>query len=111
MPCGYATQAIRNNAARPKLASQMCNLFLNGPLAWAIMKLSRLFQPRNPLFWMMLALNALSAALAWIVQNRPLSAWVMLVVGGFAIANALIGTWLVWRLLRDGPGRPPESTR
>ena len=65
------------------------------------MKLSRLFQPRNPLFWMMLALNALSAALAWIVQNRPLNTLAMIIVGVFAICNALIGTWLMWRLVRD----------
>ncbi len=29
--CGSATQAIRNNAGHPKLASQMCKLFLNEP--------------------------------------------------------------------------------
>ncbi len=76
------------------------------------MKLSRLFQPRNPLFWLMLALNALSTALVWIVQNRPLNAWAMLVVGGFALGNALMGTWLAWRLVRDEPHTgapdPPE---
>ena len=65
------------------------------------MKLSRLFQPRNPLFWLAMVLNALSAMLAWIVQNRDLHAWSALLVGGFALANALIGTWLVWRLLRS----------
>ena len=77
----------------------------------ASMKLSRLYQPRNPLFWMMLALNALSAALAWIVQNRPLNAWGMLLVGGFAIANALIGTWLMWRLVRDEPVASDHTLR
>lgn len=72
------------------------------------MKLSRLIQPRNPLFWMMLALNALSAALAWIVQNRPLNTFAIIVVGGFALSNALLGTWLMWRLVRDEP-QTPES--
>lgn len=67
------------------------------------MKLSRLIQPRNPLFWMMMALNALSAALAWVVHNRPLNTFAMLVVGGFALVNALLGTWLLWRLLREEP--------
>lgn len=71
------------------------------------MKLSRLFQPRNPLFWMAMALNGLSAALAWIVHHRPLDAWASLIVGGFALSNALIGSWLVWRLLRDEP--PPKQ--
>lgn len=67
------------------------------------MKLSRLFQPRNPLFWLMLMLNVLSAALAWIVQYRPLNVWASLVVGIFAVSNAVIGSWLIWRLLRDEP--------
>jgi 4-hydroxybenzoate polyprenyltransferase len=67
------------------------------------MKFSRLFQPRNPIFWIMVALNALSAALAWIVQNRPLNAFATIVVGIFALSNALIGTWLLWRLLKDDP--------
>ncbi len=67
------------------------------------MKLSRLFQPRNPLFWMMLALNALSTMLVWIVHNRPLSTFAMLIVAVFAIGNALLGTWLAWRLVRTEP--------
>lgn len=74
----------------------------------AAMKLSRLFQPRNPLFWMMLVLNVLSMALAWIVQNRPLNTLAMIIVGVFALCNALIGTWLMWRLVRDEPP-PPQS--
>lgn len=67
------------------------------------MKLSRLIQPRNPLFWMMMALNVLSAALAWVVHNRQLNTFAMLVVGSFALLNALLGTWLLWRLLREAP--------
>ena len=47
----------------------------------------------------MLALNALSFALAWIVQNRALNTAGMLLVGGFALVNAVMGTWLLWRLL------------
>jgi hypothetical protein len=27
----------------------------------------------------------------------------MIVVGVFALSNALIGTWLLWRLLREEP--------
>ncbi|WP_188709598.1 hypothetical protein [Polaromonas eurypsychrophila] len=73
------------------------------------MKWSRLIQPRNPLFWIMLALNALSAALAWIVQNRPLNTVAMIVVAMFALCNALMGTWLIWRLLRDPPEAPKSA--
>ncbi len=65
------------------------------------MKLSRLFQPRNPLFWMMLILNALSTCLAWMVQTLPLSSLGLWVVGGFALGNAVLGTWLAWRLVKS----------
>ena len=69
------------------------------------MKLLRIYQPRNPLFWLMLALNGLSYLLAWIVQNRTLNTAGMLLVGGFALTNALLGTWLLWRLMRDTPSK------
>ena len=68
------------------------------------MKLLRIYQPRNPLFWIMLALNALSYALAWIVQNRSLNTLGMLLVGGFALVNAVLGMWLLWRLAQAAPG-------
>ena len=64
------------------------------------MKLLRIYQPRNPLFWFMLALNVLSYGLAWIVNNRSLNTLGMLLVGGFALANAVLGVWLLWRLAR-----------
>jgi len=74
------------------------------------MKLLRIYQPRNPLFWMMMALNALSLALAWIVQNRALSTVGILLVGGFAVANAVLGMWLMWRLMQTAPAsQQPEK--
>ena len=77
------------------------------------MKLSRLFQPRNPLFWLMLALNALTPALAWVARNRPLNGWGVLLFSLLAVGNALLGLWLAWRLLRDkssaGAGEPGRS--
>lgn len=75
------------------------------------MKFSRLFQPRNPLFWIMLALNGLSTALAWIANNRPLNAWGTLLVSGFAIGNAAIGIWLAWRLMRNDPAADAPERR
>jgi hypothetical protein len=65
------------------------------------MKLNRLFQPRNPLFWIMVVLNALSTLLIWVVHNRGLSTLGMVLVAVFAIGNALLGTWIAWRLVRD----------
>ena len=74
------------------------------------MNLLRIYQPRNPLFWIMLALNALSYALAWIVQNRSLNTLGMLLVGGFALVNAVLGMWLLWRLAQAAPGtQQPEK--
>jgi uncharacterized membrane protein len=71
--------------------------------------LSRLYQPRNPLFWLMLALNALSPALAWVVHNRPLNAWATVLLTGFALGNAILGTFLLWRLLREEPAAPARD--
>ncbi len=73
------------------------------------MRLFRIFQPRNPLFWLMLVLNALSYALVWIVQNRPLNTLGMLLIAGFALANAALGTWLVWLLMRDASPKPQAT--
>ena len=75
------------------------------------MKLTRLYQPRNPLFWLMLAFNGLSPMLAWIVHNRPLNMPATLMVAFFALGNAVLGTWLAWRLMRDEPAAPPETAR
>lgn len=68
------------------------------------MKLSRLFQPRNPLFWIMMALNALSMVLGWLARAQPLSTPGLLIVGGFGLANAVLGMWLAWRLVQAPPG-------
>jgi uncharacterized membrane protein HdeD (DUF308 family) len=69
------------------------------------MKLSRLFQPRNPLFWIMMALNALSMVLGWLLRVQPLSTPVMLMVGGFGLANAVLGMWMAWRLVQSPPAQ------
>jgi hypothetical protein len=66
-------------------------------------RLSRLYQPRNPLFWLMLVLNGLSPLLAWVVHNRPLVTAATLVMTCFAIGNAVLGMWLAWQLLREEP--------
>ena len=71
--------------------------------------LSRLYQPRNPLFWLMITLNALSPALAWVVNNRPLNTWATVVLTCFALGNAVLGTFLLWRLLREEPAVPAQE--
>ena len=69
------------------------------------MKLGRLWQPRNPAFWLMIVVNLLSTLLAWVVRNYTLSAPASILVAVFAIGNVVIGLRLMWRLLRDEP--PP----
>jgi hypothetical protein len=62
------------------------------------MKLKRLYQPRNPLFWIMVALNLLSTALGWITHSHFPGGFVSVVIALFAIGNALLGAYLMWRL-------------
>jgi len=73
------------------------------------MKLSRLWQPRNPAFWLMVALNLLSTVLAWITRSFELAPVAALMVAGFAVANALLGLRLMWLLLRDEPANPARN--
>lgn len=65
------------------------------------MKLSRLYQPRNPLFWIMLALNLLSLVLAWLTRSYSLTITGSILVTAFAVGNGLLGTYLAWRLIRS----------
>ena len=74
------------------------------------MKLTRLFQPRNPLFWLMMLLNALSMVLGWVAQTYPLNAAGVVMVLVFGVGNAVLGMWLAWQLVRDPPrARGPEA--
>lgn len=66
------------------------------------MKLPRLFQPHNPLFWLMIAVNILSLILATIAQTRTLNDLGAFLVYGFAVANFLLGVLLAWKLASDG---------
>ncbi len=69
----------------------------------ASLRWSRLFQPRHPIFWMIMALNGLSAMLSWIVQSKPLNTLGLSLVTLFLLSNALVSMWLGWRLLREEP--------
>jgi hypothetical protein len=70
------------------------------------MKLARLWQPRNPAFWLMVALNLLSTLLAWVARSYELAPPAAFMVAGFAVANALIGLRLMWVLMREEPAKP-----
>ena len=65
------------------------------------MKFSRLFQFRNPLFWVFVILNLLSSAISFILRSQSLSLPVMLLLTGFALANFVIGLRIALRLMRS----------
>lgn len=79
------------------------------------MKLSRLVQPRNPLFWMLLLLNLLSSAISYVLQRHDLTATVSTVLAAFAFGNVAIGVVIALRLMADPPaagrGPPPGDRR
>lgn len=64
------------------------------------MKWRRLWQPRNPLFWVVVVLNALSTLLAWVVRTYPLPPTLAVAVAVFAVGNAVLGLWLIWALVK-----------
>lgn len=70
-------------------------------------KFSRLFQPKNPQFWLLVALNALSAAISWLLQTRSLSLAPTLVLAIFALVNFLLGLKIAVYLMRE----PAEGAR
>lgn len=67
------------------------------------MKLTRLFQPRNPRFWLLLVLNLLSAGLTWGMRLPGVTSTAVVVMGVLALGNALLGMWLMWALVREEP--------
>ena len=73
------------------------------------MKLTRLFQPRNPRFWLLLVLNLLSAGLTWGMRLPGVTSTAVVVMGMLALGNALLGMWLMWALVRDEPAAAPTQ--
>jgi hypothetical protein len=63
-------------------------------------KLRRLWQPRNPLFWVMLGFNVLSSVCTWAMRALPLSTLGMLLVGAIALGNVAAGLLAAWKLMR-----------
>ena len=71
----------------------------------------RLWQPRHPLFWLMLAFQVLSALLVLFIQLRqppPALHWVLALL---ALSNSLLSWWLLARLWReaDRPGSQAQG--
>jgi hypothetical protein len=72
-------------------------------------KLSRLYQPRNPRFWLLVALNALSTGISHILRSQELAWPVTVVLAAFALANFVIGILVALQLMREpSPGVAPD---
>jgi hypothetical protein len=50
---------------------------------------------------MVMALHALTMVLVWMLHNRPLNNLGLLLIGGFALCNAVLGMWLTVRMARS----------
>ena len=65
------------------------------------MKLSRLFQPKNPQFWLLVTLNVLSLGLSHIAQNynlNTLGSTLLIIVN---LINLVLSSYLAWRLVNS----------
>ncbi len=73
-----------------------------------MIRVARLFQPRNPLFWIFILLNGLSSAISFLLQTRELPWLLMLLLAGFALGNMFFGIRIALRLMRDPPAPTPS---
>ncbi len=65
------------------------------------MKLSRLFQPKNPQFWLLVTLNVLSLALSHIAQNYNLNTLGSTLLVIVNLINVVLSSYLAWRLVNS----------
>ena len=70
-------------------------------MALSLQRLRRLWQPREPLFWVVVALNALSSLMTsvlWVLQPKGL---LFVVVVTLALLNSVLGLVMLARLWRQ----------
>lgn len=72
------------------------------------MKLSRLYQPRNPRFWLLMVLNLLSTGISHILRSQDLPISITLALAAFALANFAIGIRVALQLMREPPDTRAE---
>lgn len=64
----------------------------------------RLWQPQRGLFWLMLAFNVLSSALAWTLHLMQPTGALLVLITLLALTNSVLGWWLLavlWRTSAD----------
>jgi len=75
----------------------------------ATVKLSRLYQPRNPQFWLLVVLNLLSTGISHILRSQDLPLLITLVLATFALVNFAIGIHIALQLMREPPDTRAEK--
>jgi hypothetical protein len=65
------------------------------------MRIGRLFQFRNPLFWIFVLLNGLSTVISYLLRTQEFSLPIALVLAGFALGNMIYGLRIAVRLMRE----------
>jgi hypothetical protein len=76
----------------------------NGGMSPKPSAFERLYQPREPLFWVAVAFNLLGAVMLLALQSgqlTPLAQWLTALL---ALSNNALGSWAVWRLWRGDSG-------
>ena len=68
--------------------------------------LSRLWQPRRGLFWLMLAFNAMGSVLGWALHLLQPTGGLLVLMTVLALGNAGMGWWLLAVLWREGAASP-----
>lgn len=71
------------------------------------MRFSRLFQLRNPLFWIFVLLNGLSTVISYLLRTHEFTLPVVLLLTGFALGNMVYGIRIAVRLMRAP--EPPNT--
>jgi len=66
-------------------------------------KLSRLYQPCNPQFWLLVLFNLLSTGISYLLRTHDLPALVTLVLVVFALGNVVFGIRLALQLMKGSP--------
>lgn len=65
------------------------------------MRISRLFQFRNPMFWTFVLLNGLSTVISWLLRTEEFSLPTVLLLAAFALGNMIYGIRIALRLMRE----------
>jgi 4-hydroxybenzoate polyprenyltransferase len=66
-----------------------------------VSRLSRILRPRHPLFWLLVALQALSTVFVNVLVRYEPAAGLAFLLSGLVVANSAASALILWRLVRD----------